>query len=201
MTGLIIRTAEQQAVAESVERMRQAIEGRSRTMSGESNARLKAFNDEVLGRASQLIADMGQTFELFLRRIVSELDQFKINLLLIGWAGIRFEETKWLTDGQLQMRFSVGRPQPPDPELFHAVVDPYVDDVVGDFDLPAEFQAELGGFLRGLMLQFAVIQKHEQSFDLRSVRFEDFRWVEFDTLRCFIRNSRGLVTPRDIGWE
>lgn len=194
---LIIRDRGMQDAAEITERLMRA----SGKRGVDQDARVNEFKREVLGRASDLIGEMGQTFDVFLRRVVDQLAQFKCEYLLIGWSGIRFAETKWLLDGQLQITFSVDRPMPPDPELFHEVVDPYVDDVVGDFDLPADFKAELAGFLKGLMLQFAVIRKHEPQLDLRWIAFEDYRWVEANVLRCYITHRGRRLVPRDIGWD
>lgn len=195
--GIIIRDTHQQAVTEATERLLLATSKRG----VEQDSRVNAFKDEVLGRAHDLIQEMGHEFERVLRRLVEQLQQFKEQYLLIGLSGVRFAETMWLLDGQLQLRFMIDRPVPPDPELFHAVIDPYVDDVVEDFDLPSDFKQELSGFLKGLMLQFAVIRKHEQHVDLRQIRFEDFRWVEANVLRCHIRYRGKVLTPRDIGWE
>jgi hypothetical protein len=197
MTNVITRNAEVQRAVEATERLAQAQNG---LRLGDPGHKVREFNAEVLGRAAEMVSEMGHEFDKALRRIVEHLGQFKQELLLIGWSGIRFAETKWLVDGQLEMRFMVDRPVPPDPELFHAIVDPFVSDVVEQFELPSDFRDELAGFVKGLMLQFAVIKKHVPSFDLRAVRFERFAWTSYDVLRCEINYAGKKLLPRDIGW-
>ncbi len=198
MTNVITRNAEVQRAVEATERL--LLASGNRVMNSEPSHRLKEFNDEVLGRAAMMVAEMGHEFDKALRTIVEQLAQFKQELLLVGWSGIRLRDSMWLTDGQLQLRWMVDRPVAPDPELFHAIIDPFVEDVVGQFELPADFRDELAGITKGLMLQFAVIKKHVVGFDLRAVRFERFGWAAYDVLRCEITYRGERLLPRDIGW-
>ncbi len=199
MVHLIIRNQERQRVVEAVERIA-AASGR-RVLNGEPEHKIREFADEVLGRAHLVIQDMGHEIDRLARRLLDLLDHVRYEHLMITLSGVRFHQTRWLTDGQIEILFTIDVPQPPDPELFHAVIDPFVDDVCEGLDVPADVRAELAGFVKRMAMQFAVIKRHAADVDLRRITFDDFAWAGARTLRFKIKHAGRPLLPRDIGWD
>jgi hypothetical protein len=171
----------------------------NQVLHGDPRHQVEDFRREVLGRAALVVADMGEAMESLVKRMMEFVAAFKRDLLLVGSAGIQIEKTLWTKEGKIQVYWMVDRPTPPDPDLYHVVVDGFVDEALRVSDVPEELRREIGGFLRGMATQFAVLKKHAM-IDLRRVSFgnfssPDFRTLEFDVLL----NGRPL-RPRDIGW-
>jgi len=171
----------------------------NQVLHGDPRHQVEDFRKEVLGRAALVVGEMGCQLERVVRRTMECLAEFKSGLLLVGFKGIQVQKTTWTLDGVIEVTFSVDRPVPPDPDLYHLVVDAFVDDVLSASDVPAELRRELGGMVRGLATQFAVLKKHNM-LDLRRVTFEDFRWVEFNVLAFNVLHDGKRLRPRDVGW-
>lgn len=144
---------------------------------GEPQYKVRELVADFLGRSRLVIHEMGEQIEPLLRAMATEFDAFRERNLMILLDGVRFEWVRWTAAGVL-IEFSVGAvlPQadPADRER-HAVIDDYVDGIVGA-SIPEGLRAEFAGFLRGIVMQFGLLKKHN-NVSLREFTFGRPQWV------------------------
>lgn len=152
--------------------------------------------EEFLGRSRLVIRDMGLTLERLLRAMIAAFGAFQERHDLATLDGVRFEWIRWTNHGDLVIEFSVGQARPPadhEDRPRHVVIDAFVDDVVGR-TVPESLREEFAGFLRGLVVQFGLLAKHNQ-MALRRVAFGRPAWSGDRVLTMAVTHHGRPFTP------
>jgi len=139
---------------------------------------------------------MGTALEALLRAMATEFATFRDRNYMITFEGVRFEWTRWTNQGDILIEFSVGQVLPqanPEDRPRHEVIDEYVDAVVGA-SVPEELRAEFGGFLRGLIMQFGLLKKHN-NLSLRGMTFERPAWLGDRVLKIAVKHDGRPFVP------
>jgi hypothetical protein len=163
----------------------------------EPRHRVEQFVDEMLTRSRDVVAVMGPEFERLLRNMLDQFDAFRTAHYLITFKDVRFGQIVWLQEtGQLLLAFVLA-PKPHDPDVpRHAVVDAFVRGVVGR-TVPDEFRDECEGFLRSMVMQFAMLKKTHSQIDLDAIAFATPTWVSDRELRIDITHHGKPFLPRE----
>jgi hypothetical protein len=170
-------------------------------LQGEPRHKVETFVDEVLERSRQVVAQAGTAFEGLLRDIIASFQAFRQAHMLITLDRVRFQWIRWTPDGKLLIGFGLG-PGMIDKDMpRHAVVDAFVDDVVGR-SVPDELRQEFAGFVRGMVNCLAMLKKWHLDLDLEALRFDRPYWHGDDrTLVIGMRHHGRPLGHREARWD
>ena len=146
-------------------------------LSSEPRYKVDEFVEELIGRARLVITEMKPALEQLLQSMVQQFELLHGDDLAFDFKALRFQQIRWVKEGRLVIGFeTVHRVVEDEPEkLHHEAVDTFVDDVVGRY-VPVELADELKQFLRGMVMQLALLKKHQLGLDLTELRFGPARW-------------------------
>jgi hypothetical protein len=161
----------------------------------EPQYKLREVVDEFLGRSRLVIHEMGEEFEKLLRGMSEEFDAFRQGNYLILLDNVRFEWIRW-SEGGIRIEFSVNAVLPPaDPEdrPRHAVIDDWVDGIVG-VTMPEGLRAEFAGFVRSLIVHFGLLKKHN-NVSLKDFTFSRPGWFGERVLKIEVLHQGRPFVP------
>ncbi len=171
-------------------------------LDSEPRHKIDDFVKEVLGRTSLVVNEMSKAFERMLHDVVTRLVALKEDDPTLDLRALKFEYVRWTPDGKMIMEFAQSLRdggQNDGPRARHQVIDEFVESVVGR-TVPEEMNEEFKQFMRGMIMQFAVLKKHNASISLGDISFDNVRWHDGKIVMDVARDGRPFGR-RDARWD
>jgi hypothetical protein len=166
----------------------------------EPRYKVETFVDEAVERSRQVVAQTGPALEGLLRDMVATFQAFREAHYLITLDRVRFQWIRWTPTGEILIVFGLG-PTMVDKDMpAHEAVDGFVDAAVAWY-VPDELRGEFRGFVRAMVMQFAMLKKWHLDLDLEAIRFDRPRWHGDRTLVIGMRHRGRPLGHREARWD